>query len=127
MESPIKQIVLSQTAKDQLIRLKRPTKIQNWNIFCRWAFVLSLNESTPPTPVPVPADSNVEMTWKVFGGEYADIYLLALKQRMYNDKLPIDEDSILKQFRLHLHRGIGYLASERIKNIKDLLDISLKE
>jgi len=127
MESPIKQIVLSQTAKDQLIRLKRPTKIQNWNVFCRWAFVLSLNESTPPTPVPVPADSNVEMTWKVFGGEYADIYLLALKQRMYNDKLPINEDSIQKQFRLHLHRGIGCLASERIKNIKDLLDISLKE
>lgn len=120
MENPIKQIHLSQTAKEQLISLKRFTRIQNWNTLCRWAFILSLKEKSKPSPVPIPSDSNVEMTWKVFGGEYADIYLLLLKQRMYEDKLPINDTTITQQFRLHLHRGIGYLASERIRDISEL-------
>lgn len=57
-----KQIRLSSQAKEQLIRLKTRTGISQWNILCRWAFCLSLAEPTPPTPVEIPADSNVEMT-----------------------------------------------------------------
>ena len=66
----VKQIRLSLQARDQLIRLKSRTGIQQWNILCRWAFGLSLRETTPPTPVDIPSDSNVEMTWHVFGGEH---------------------------------------------------------
>lgn len=56
----IKHIRVSSQAKDQLIRLKTRTGIDQWNILCRWAFCLSLAEATPPTPVDIPADSNVE-------------------------------------------------------------------
>ena len=76
MESPIERIKLSQTAKDQLLKLKRVTRIEQWNILCRWAFCRSLAETSPPSPIPIPQDSNVELTWKVFGGEIADILLL---------------------------------------------------
>ena len=62
----IKQIRLSAQGKEQLIRLKTRTGINQWNIVCRWAFCLSLREPTPPSPIDVPADSNVEMTWPVF-------------------------------------------------------------
>ena len=38
MEPPIDRIKLSQSARDQLIKLKRITKIDQWNVLCRWAF-----------------------------------------------------------------------------------------
>ena len=86
----IKQVRLSNQAKEQLIRLKTRTGIQQWNILCRWALCLSLKELTPPTPIDIPADSNVEMTWQVFGGEHNELYLALLKQRCTNDGLPLD-------------------------------------
>ncbi|MDJ0557144.1 MAG: DNA sulfur modification protein DndE [Microcoleaceae cyanobacterium MO_207.B10] len=122
MEPPIERIRLSQTAKDQLTKLKRNTKIEQWNILCRWAFCYSLAEKTIPSPVPIPANSNVELTWKIFGGKFADILLLALKQRCYNDGMGVDSETLATQLRLHLHRGIGYLAGNpNIKKIEDLI------
>jgi DNA sulfur modification protein DndE len=118
----IKQVRLSGQAKDQLIRLKTRTGITQWNILCRWAFCLSLRQPSPPTPVEVPADSNVEMTWQVFGGEAHELYLALLKERCERDGLGTDDDLLAKQFRLHLHRGIGYLATPHaIKSITDLV------
>ena len=127
MEPIIDRIRLSQTAKEQLIKLKRNTKIDQWNILCRWAFCRSLAEPTIPSPVPIPADSNVEMTWRVFGGEMSDVLAIALKQRCYNDNLGIDKETLATQFRLHLHRGIGYLAGDpNIKKMEDLIAIALQ-
>jgi DNA sulfur modification protein DndE len=126
MEPPIDRIKLSPTAKDQLTKLKRNTKIDQWNILCRWAFCRSLAEPTIPSPVPIITDSNVEMTWRVFGGEMSDILIIALKQRCHNDGFPLDKETLATQFRLHLHRGIGYLAGDpNIKKIEDLIAIAL--
>ena len=107
----IKQIRLSSQAKDQLIRLKTKTGIQQWNVLCRWAFCLSLRQPTPPSPVEIPADSNVEMSWQVFGGEAQELYIALLKQRCQQDGVGGADDVLASQFRLHLHRGISYLAS----------------
>ena len=127
METPIERIRLSQNAKDQLIKLKRLTKIDQWNILCRWALCRSLAEPTPPSPIPIPQDSNVEMTWRVFGGEISDMLLLALKQRCYNDGLSTDKETLVTQFRLHLHRGIAYLSGDpNIKKIEDLIELATK-
>ncbi|WP_295618197.1 DNA sulfur modification protein DndE [Chamaesiphon sp. GL140_3_metabinner_50] len=126
MEPPINNIKLSQTAKDQLVKLKRSTKIEQWNILCRWAFFRSLAETAPPSVVPIPADSNLEMTWKVFGGELADISILALKQRCLSDGLDLTPDVLAQQFRLHLHRGIGYLAGDsNLRRIEDLVGLAV--
>lgn len=125
MEPPIDRIRLSQTAKEQLLKLKRSTKIDQWNILCRWAFCRSLSEPSIPSPVPLPADSNVELTWRVFGGEISDMLLIALKQRCYNDGLRLDKETLASQFRLHLHRGIGYLAGDQnIKKIEDFVALA---
>ena len=127
MEPPLERICLSQTAKEQLIKLKRQTKIDQWNILCRWAFCRSLAESSSPSPIPIPQDSNVEMTWRVFGGEMSNILLIALKQRCYNDGYGTEKETLATQFRLHLHRGIGYLAGDpNINKIEDLIELGTK-
>jgi len=128
METPIERIRLSQTAKERLSKLKRITKIDQWNILCRWALCRSLAEPSIPSAVPIPADSNVEMTWNVFGGEIADALLIALRQRCHQDGLDTDKETLKQQFRLHLHRGIGYLAGEPdLKKIEDLISIVVVE
>ena len=81
----LEHIRVSRQAREQLIRLKRHTGIEHWNVLCRWAFCRSLAEPGVPPPARIPADSNVEMSWRVL-----DV-----------------------QFRLHLHRGIAYLANDR--------------
>lgn len=122
----IRQIKLSNKAKEQLIRLKTRTGIEHWNVLCRWAFCASLREPTPPTPIDHPADSNVEMSWQTFGGEHHELYLAILKERCEHDGLDSsDETTLSQQFRLHLHRGISYLATpDAVRGINDLIEMA---
>ncbi|NJL47027.1 MAG: DNA sulfur modification protein DndE [Leptolyngbyaceae cyanobacterium SM2_5_2] len=125
MHPPTDRIKLSQSAKDQLLKLKRVTKIPTWNVLCRWALCRSLAEPSMPSPVPIPADSNLEMTWQVFGGPIANQLLIALKQRCHQDGLGTDPETLATQLRLHLHRGIGYLAGDpNLKAIEALVEIA---
>ena len=123
----IKQVRLSNQARDQLIRLKTRTGIQNWNVLCRWALCVSLREPTPPSPIDVPADSNVEMSWHTFGGEQHELYLALVIERCQRDGLGTDADVVARQFRLHLHRGISYLATPgAVRSVADLVKLSFE-
>ena len=74
----------------------------------------------------MPADSNVEMTWQVFGGEAQELYMALLKERCVRDGLGTADDVLARQFRLHLHRGISYLATPHaIRSIDDLIRLVL--
>lgn len=126
MDNPLERVRISKTAEDQLVKLKRNTKIKQWNILCRWAFCRSLAEPSIPSPVPIKTDSKVEIAWNVFGGEIADMLLIALKQRCYQDGLGTEQDTLKEQFTLHLHRGIGYLAGDNnISQIEDLVVLNI--
>ena len=46
-------IRLSQQARESLVKLKRYTGIPHWNTLCRWAFCLSLAESSQPAPAKI--------------------------------------------------------------------------
>ena len=70
----IENIRVSEKGRQQLLQLKKRTGISNWNVLCRWAFCTSIAESSAPPYEDIPSDSSVEMTWKVFGGQYADVY-----------------------------------------------------
>ena len=123
----LKQIRLSSQAKDPLIRLKTRTGIGQCDILCRWALCLSLRQPTPPTPVEVPADSNVEMSWHVFGGEAHELYRALLTGGCRREGPGTLEEVLARQFRLHLHRGIGYLAAPHlIRSIADLVRLAVE-
>lgn len=123
----IKQIKLSETAKDKLSRLKGKTGIKNWNVLCRWALCYSLSEGTIPTDLAIPSDSNVEMSWYTFSGEYSEIYEALIKAWCLEMKLPIDDETVSKYFKLHLERGIAHLAGTNfIKNLDDLLNLAIE-
>lgn len=123
----IDHIHLSQQAKDQLVRLKRTTGLTTWNTLCRWALCDSLAEADAPPSKRILADSNVEMSWRVFAGADSDIYFALLRERCLRDGLPTDPDTLAEQFRLHLHRGIAHLASnKRIAGIDGLVALALE-
>ena len=125
---PIEHIRLSQAAKEQLITLKRRTGIKHWNVLCRWGFCLSLREPSKPPKAKIPSDSNVEMSWRVFAGTNHEVYEALLMERCLRDRLEIDDESIALQFRLHLHRGIAYLAGNKdLKNIDDLIGLTMSQ
>ena len=124
----IEHIHLSQQAKEQLVRLKRATGLDSWNVLCRWGFCLSLAEPRTPATKRIPADSNVEMTWRVFAGSHGSVYLALLKERCVRDGLGVDEATLATQFRLHLHRGIAYLASDKeLRGIENLVAMAVVE
>lgn len=119
----IETVRLSQEARDQLITLKRYTGIKNWNTLCRWAFCVSLRESTPPPSHPIVTDSSVEMTWRVFGGSHADLYWALLQARCRREGIAIEPQSVSDAFKQHLHRGIRHLAGNKeARSIVGLLD-----
>ena len=125
----IKHFKLSKPEKDRLIRIKSRTGIQNWNILCRWALCWSLSEPTVPGGLDPASDSNVEMDWVTFAGEYSELYEALIRQRCKNDGLGQDEKTLVRYFRLHLNRGISHYSSRDVldtkQGIQDLLASAL--
>lgn len=109
----IETVRIDEQGREQLIRLKRHTGVETWNVLCRWAFCASLAEKTRPPMRLFKGEAAVEIAWRVFGGAHHELYLALLKQRCLQDNLPIDPAVLQEQFRLHLHRGLGYLAADR--------------
>lgn len=124
----VETVRVSKKARDQLVRLKATTGIDQWNILSRWALCVSLADPQPPSKVQVGGDSSVEMTWKVFGGADAEVYAALVRQRCVEDGLGTDPDTVAEQFRLHLHRGIGTLFGNRTtSSVADLLSLTVEE
>lgn len=115
----IETIRLSQVARDQLVQMKRHSGLKQWNVLCRWAYCLSLAEASAPRRQPVPGDSNVEMTWRTFGGVDESVFAnLAQCRHARESDLELEAAD---HFRLHLHRGIGYLSGDRDRRTIDAL------
>jgi DNA sulfur modification protein DndE len=124
----IEHIRLSHAARDQLITLKRRTGIMHWNVLCRWALCRSLAEPAPPPAVKLALDSNVEMTWRVFAGDLGDTLWALVRYRCHQDGLPLDDETLAQQFRLHLHRGIGYVVGDaRVTDVAGFARLALAE
>ena len=121
----IKQIRLSDQSKDKLSRLKGKTGIKHWNVLCRWAFCYSLSENTVPTDVEIVLDSNLEMSWYTFAGEFSDLYDALLIEWCIEKGIEPTTENLQKYFKLHLERGISYLSGTNfIRELDDLINLS---
>jgi len=116
MKPPVETVRISSLGRDQLIKLKRSTEIENWNILCRWALCASLREKSCPPYHQVASEGGVEMTWKVFSGDWSSIFAAMITLRARQDGFDTAPDGLATCLRLHLHRGLGYLASGKEKN-----------
>lgn len=111
IKPPLETIRISRQGREQLVKLRRNTGLENWNILCRWAFCVSLRDLKAPTAFADRLDGGVEMTWKVFAGDQSDIYAVLATMRARVDGVGDTEEAIGGCVRAHLHRGLGYLAS----------------
>ena len=120
----VRQLKLSQKEKDKLIRIKAKTGLESWNVICRWSLCISIADPTVPFGPDVPSDSNVEMSWGTFGGEYQELYDAIFRERCRQDGIGEDPVQIAKYFRLHLQRGISALAAKTgPRNLPELLNL----
>lgn len=86
-----------------------------------------LEEETLPTDLPIVADSNLEMSWYTFGGEYYEIYEALIKAWCLQMHMPTDDENVSKYFRLNLERGIAHLCGTGfIKSTDDLIRLAIK-
>ena len=118
----VETVRISQQGRDQLIKLKRVTGIQNWNILCRWALCSSLSEKSVPPQIKLVTDSPIEIAWKTFTGDgMEEVYDALVKQRCKNDGIEPTKESLMEQFKLHLHRGLAYLGSNKNISLTNFL------
>lgn len=123
MKPPVETVRISKQGRDQLMKVRRQTGIENWNILCRWALCLSLREETPPPAVKQKLDGGVEMTWKVFAGEESDTLSSIVAIKTYHDGFSDDPEGSANCLKAHLHRGLSYMASgQETRSITDFID-----
>lgn len=112
MKPPVDTIRIARRGREQLIKLKRITSIEHWNVFCRWAVCASLREPSSPPPVKSELDGGVEMSWRVFAGEHSEIYAALLALRRAEELKRGNRWDDAEHFRRHLHRGLGFLDAK---------------
>ncbi len=115
----INKIRLTKDASDRLKQLKARTGLTP-NILSRLGFCLSLNEAAIPNPDRYPEEDR-EFNRYTLLGEWDDMYVALLKQRLAHDQVPLAQ--LEDQFRAHLNRGVMTLSGF-VKSVADLAHLS---
>ena len=110
-------IKLSESAKNQLITIRKRTSCENWNIICRWGFLAAIKDSEKVTYENIITDSNVEMTWRTFAGQYDKLYMALLIKELKKQGIEINKKNVNDYFKIYLHNGISILMNPKLKNI----------
>lgn len=111
----INKIRLTKDASERLKQLKARTGLTP-NILARIGLCLSLSEPAIPDPGHYPEEDR-EFNRYTLLGEWDELYVAILKQRLSDDGLTLDQQEA--QFRAHLNRGITRL-SKLAKGLSDL-------
>lgn len=109
MKPPVDNVRVSKRGKDQLVKIRRVTGLENWNVICRWAFCASLREESVPPAAGKEGEAAVELSWRTFAGEYSDIFIAAHLFRYETDKKHGEKSELAENFRRHLYRGLNFL------------------
>ena len=114
MKPPVETVRVSQRGKEILIKLKRNTGIDQWNVLCRWALCASLMRESKPPKTKTGDDSNIEMSWRTFAGQQSDHMAALVKTRADFHGIDIQQqEQLAEYFRAHLERGISNIQNVR--------------
>lgn len=111
----INKIRVCNEASERLKLLKGRTGLTP-NILARLGFCLSLKEAGIPN-VDLYPEEDREFNRYTLLGEWDDLYVALLRQRMTQDGLP--DSQLEDQFRAHLNRGVIAL-SKLVKSMPDI-------
>ncbi|MCX7320610.1 MAG: DNA sulfur modification protein DndE [Hyphomicrobiales bacterium] len=110
MKPPCETLRLGKQSRDNLIKIKRVTGIEHWNIICRWALFVSLREPTRPVLPPEASEGGVEIAWKVLVGDLGGVIAALLGMQLHREGEGLEAECA-GVLRAHVTRGLGYLAS----------------
>lgn len=113
------KIKVTKDVSERLKQLKGRTGLTP-NILCRIGFCLSLEEPAIPNPEQYPEEDR-EFNRYTLLGEWDDLYVALLRQRLAADQLP--ESAAESHFRAHVNRGVITL-SKLVRGISDIPSIS---
>ena len=113
----LNRVYVSEDSRNKLRILKGRTGLLP-NVLCRLGLSLSLIEPGLPKPEDYPTDGS-EFNRYTLMGEWDTLIVALLKERCATDGLELDNDSLVRQFRAHLNRGVGLLYG-RVKGLSDL-------
>ncbi|MGD9890822.1 MAG: DNA sulfur modification protein DndE [Geminicoccaceae bacterium] len=111
---------ISADATSKLRALRQRTGLRP-NLLCRIALMSSL-EDGPLGDLWVPDEQGLEFNAYTLTGEYGALFAALLRwvEEGPAPDVPLDDETLLRRLRGHLHRGVGTL-SVRAKSVADVL------
>ena len=112
----------SVNVRNSLTRIKTITGIPNWNILCRWAFCLSLKQTSLPREVDEKLDG-IEIDYDTLVGKNKSIYTQLLINNLISHKVEIDKKNLTKYLYAHVNRGVNIIYTNKLKDISGLFKL----
>jgi len=112
----------SANVRNSLTRIKTITGIPNWNIICRWAFCLSLKQTSLPREVDEKLDG-IEIDYDTLVGKNKSIYTQLLINNLISHKVEIDKKNLTKYLYAHVNRGVNIIYTNKLKDISGLFKL----
>tara|TARA_B100000925_G_scaffold178492_1_gene134720 strand:- start:296 stop:676 length:381 start_codon:yes stop_codon:yes gene_type:complete len=122
MDLTIDILRTSSNVKSSLTRIKTLTGISNWNIICRWAFCLSLKQTSLPREVEEKLDG-VEIDYDTLVGKNKSIYTQLLINNLVTHNVAVDKKNLTKYLYAHVNRGVNIIYTNKLKDISGLLSL----
>ena len=113
----------SANVRNSLTRIKTITGIPNWNVICRWAFCLSLKQTSLPREVDEKLDG-IEIDYDTLVGKNKSIYTQLLINNLITHKVEIDKKNLTKYLYAHVNRGVNIIYTNKLKNISGLFKLT---
>ena len=120
MDTNIDILRTSMNVKNSLTRIKSITGISNWNILCRWAFCLSVKQTSLPREVEEKLDG-IEIDYDVLVGKNKSIYTQLLINNLVSHKEEINKKNLTKYLNAHVNRGVNIIYTNKLKDISGLM------
>ena len=123
MDFTIDLLRTSVNVRNSLTRIKTITGIPNWNIICRWAFCLSLKQTSLPREVDEKLDG-IEIDYDTLVGKNKSIYTQLLINNLISHKVEIDKKNLTKYLYAHVNRGVNIIYANKLKDISGLMNLT---